>query len=112
MRKKDWLHLMAYGAVLILAGGVLANPFPELLPAALARESSALVESGTGRPAGPEKIRYLRQPIERLNVSYFRERAARFRELAALVSDDTLSREMMELVAAYEARAVQLEATK
>ena len=28
MRKKDWLHLMAYGAVLILSGGVLANPFP------------------------------------------------------------------------------------
>ena len=27
MRKKDWLHLMAYGAVLILSGGVLANPF-------------------------------------------------------------------------------------
>jgi hypothetical protein len=31
-------------------------------------------------------------------------------ELAALISDDTLGREMMELVAAYEARASQLEA--
>ena len=70
-----------------------------------------MVESGTDRPAGTE-IRPLRQPIERLNVGYFRERAARFRELAALVSDDTLGREMMELVAAYEARASQLEATK
>ena len=45
-------------------------------------------------------------------MGYFRERAARFRQLAALVSDDTLTREMMELVAAYEARASQLEATK
>ncbi len=45
-------------------------------------------------------------------MSYFRERAAHFRELAALVSDDTVTREMMELVAAYEARAAQLEATK
>jgi hypothetical protein len=103
MRKKDWLHLMAYGAVLI------PTPFPELMPPALARESSGTVESCTDRPAGTE-IRCLRQPIERLNVGYFRERAARFRELAALISDDTLGREMMELVAAYEARASQLEA--
>ena len=70
-----------------------------------------MVEASPDQPAGI-KSRYPRQPIERLDVGYFHERAARFRELAALVSDDTLTREMMELAAAYEARASQLEATK
>jgi hypothetical protein len=112
MPKKDGCTSWRTAPSLSYREGFSPTPFPELLPAALAREPSALVESGAGRPAGTEIIRYLRQPTERLNVSYFRERAAHFRELAALVSDDTLTREIMELVAAYEARAAQLEATK
>ena len=69
-----------------------------------------MVESDPDGLAGI-KIRYPRQPIERLDVGYLRERAAHFRRLAALVSDDTFTREMMDLAAAYEARASQLEAT-
>jgi hypothetical protein len=106
MRKKDWLHLMRTAPSLSYPEGFSPTPFSELLPPALGRESTARVESD--RLAGIE----MRQPIERLNVAYFRERAARFRQLAALVSDDTLTREMMELAAAYEARASQLEVTK
>jgi hypothetical protein len=41
---------------------------------------------------------------------HYREQAARFRQLAAVLSDDRLTREMLRLAAAYETKAVQLEA--
>ncbi len=41
---------------------------------------------------------------------YYREQAARFRQLAAVLSEDRLTGEMLQLAAAYEMKAAQLEA--
>ena len=45
-----------------------------------------------------------------LDPDYYHEQAAHFRQLAAAVSSDELTNQMMELAAAYEAKAAQLEA--
>jgi hypothetical protein len=47
-----------------------------------------------------------------VDPDYYREQAAHFRQLAAAVSGDGFMNQMMELAAAYEARAAQLEAQR
>ena len=43
------------------------------------------------------------------DAPYFHQRAAQFRQLGALASDDSVRREMSALAAAYEAKASELE---
>ena len=45
-----------------------------------------------------------------VDPDYYREQAAHFRQLAGAISGDDLTTQMMELAAAYEAKAAQLEA--
>lgn len=45
-----------------------------------------------------------------LDPDYYREQAAHFRQVAAAVSGDEMTNQMMGLAAAYETKASQLEA--
>jgi hypothetical protein len=49
MRKKDWLHIRAYGAILILSGGVLATPFPGTVATSA---GEGIVSDGAASPYG------------------------------------------------------------
>jgi hypothetical protein len=90
MRRKEWQHPISFVAA--VPGAVL-----------LALSSNVATRSAVAKLDGPPAI-------DCLDSAYYREQAARFRRLAAVVSDDRLTGEMLELAAAYETKAAQLEA--